>query len=116
MQKRLYVESRMGNTRSNCRAIRGESRIAPGQSGYRNRIGWGLKLQGVNRQKNVFLASAAHELKTPLAVIKGYYDLLLTGSLGRLTEKQKDILEESKESCERLVRLGSLFPNSSRLG
>ena len=72
---------------------------------YRNLLAAYLKLQEVNRQKTVFLASAAHELKTPLAVIKGYYDLLLTGSLGRLSEKQKDILEESKESCERLVRL-----------
>src|SRR5205823_4278366 len=78
---------------------------------YRNLLAAYLKLQEVNRQKTVFLASAAHELKTPLAVIKGYYDLLLAGSLGRLTEKQKDILEESKESCERLVRLVSMFLN-----
>lgn len=82
---------------------------------YRNLLAAYLKLQEVNRQKTVFLASAAHELKTPLAVIKGYYDLLLTGSLGRLTEKQKDILEESKESCERLVRLVSMFLNYSAL-
>jgi signal transduction histidine kinase len=82
---------------------------------YRNLLAAYLKLQEVNRQKTVFLASAAHELKTPLAVIKGYYDLLLTGSLGRLTEKQRDILEESKESCERLVRLVSMFLNYSAL-
>jgi signal transduction histidine kinase len=82
---------------------------------YRNLLAAYLKLQEVNRQKTVFLASAAHELKTPLAVIKGYYDLLLTGSLGRLTEKQQDILEESKESCERLVRLVSMFLNYSAL-
>ena len=49
---------------------------------YRNLLAAYLKLQEVNRQKTVFLASAAHELKTPLAVIKGYYDLLLTGSSG----------------------------------
>jgi signal transduction histidine kinase len=82
---------------------------------YRNLLAAYLRLQEVNRQKTVFLASAAHELKTPLAVIKGYYDLLLTGSLGKLTEKQKDILEESKESCERLVRLVSMFLNYSAL-
>jgi signal transduction histidine kinase len=82
---------------------------------YRNLLAAYLKLQEVNRQKTVFLASAAHELKTPLAVIKGYYDLLLTGSLGRLSEKQRDILEESKESCERLVRLVSMFLNYSAL-
>jgi signal transduction histidine kinase len=74
-----------------------------------------LKLQEVNRQKNVFLASAAHELKTPLAVIRGYHDLLLNGSLGDLSEKQKDILQESKESCERLIRLVSMFLNFSAL-
>jgi signal transduction histidine kinase len=82
---------------------------------YRNLLAAYLKLQEVNRQKTVFLASAAHELKTPLAVIKGYYDLLLAGSLGRLTGKQRDILEESKDSCERLVRLVSMFLNYSAL-
>jgi len=82
---------------------------------YRNLLAAYLRLQEVNRQKTVFLASAAHELKTPLAVIKGYYDLLLSGSLGRLTEKQRDILQESKDSCDRLVRLVSMFLNYSAL-
>jgi len=82
---------------------------------YRNLLAAYLRLQEVNRQKTVFLASAAHELKTPLAVMKGYYDLLLSDSLGKLTKRQRDILEESKESCERLVRLVSMFLNYSAL-
>jgi signal transduction histidine kinase len=82
---------------------------------YRNLLAAYLRLQEVNRQKTVFLASAAHELKTPLAVMKGYYDLLLSGSLGKLTERQRDILQESKESCDRLVRLVSMFLNYSAL-
>src|ERR1019366_4110036 len=36
---------------------------------YRNLLAAYLRLQEVNRQKTVFLASAPHELKTPLAVI-----------------------------------------------
>lgn len=82
---------------------------------YRNLLAAYLRLQEVNRQKTVFLGSAAHELKTPLAVMKGYYDLLLSGSLGKLSERQREILQESKESCDRLVRLVSMFLNYSAL-
>lgn len=82
---------------------------------YRNLLAAYLRLQEANRQKTVLLASAAHELKTPLAVMKGYYELLLTGSLGKLNERQTDILRESKESCDRLVRLVSMFLNYSAL-
>jgi signal transduction histidine kinase len=82
---------------------------------YRNLLAAYLRLQEVNRQKTVFLGSAAHELKTPLAVMKGYYDLMLSGSLGHLTEKQRDILQESKQSCDRLVRLVSTFLNYTAL-
>jgi len=82
---------------------------------YRNLLAAYLRLQEVNRQKTVFLASAAHELKTPLAVMKGYYDLLLSGSLGKLADRQREMLQESKESCDRLVRLVSMFLNYSAL-
>ena len=99
-----------GGTQHTVQALLQEREIT-----YRNLLAAYLRLQEVNRQKTVFLASAAHELKTPLAVIKGYYDLLLSGSLGKLTDKQRDILQESKESCERLVRLVSMFLNYSAL-
>jgi signal transduction histidine kinase len=82
---------------------------------YRNLLAAYLRLQEVNRQKTVFLASAAHELKTPLAVMKGYYDLLLSGSLGKLSDKQREMLGESKDSCDRLVRVVSMFLNYSAL-
>jgi signal transduction histidine kinase len=82
---------------------------------YRNLLAAYLRLQEANRQKTVLLASAAHELKTPLAVMKGYYDLLLSGSLGKISDRQREILQESKESCDRLVRLVSMFLNYSAL-
>jgi len=109
-QKAAADELRPGHSQHTVQELLQEREIT-----YRNLLAAYLRLQEVNRQKTVFLASAAHELKTPLAVIKGYYDLLLSGSLGRLTEKQRDILQESKESCERLVRLVSMFLNYSAL-
>jgi len=82
---------------------------------YRNLLAAYLRLQEANRQKTVLLASAAHELKTPLAVMKGYNDLLLSSSLGKLSDRQREILQESKESCDRLVRLVSMFLNYAAL-
>jgi signal transduction histidine kinase len=92
-----------------------QSLLQEREATYRNLLAAYLRLQEANRQKTVFLASAAHELKTPLAVMKGYYDMLLSGSLGKLSQRQQDILQESKESCDRLVRLVSMFLNYSAL-
>jgi len=53
-------------------------------------------------------------LKTPLAVIKGYYDLLLSGSLGKLTDKQRDICRNRKIAAS-AGSLVSMFLNYSAL-
>jgi signal transduction histidine kinase len=92
-----------------------QSLLQEREATYRNLLAAYLRLQEANRQKTVFLGSAAHELKTPLAVMKGYYDMLLSGSLGKLSQRQHEILQESKESCDRLVRLVSMFLNYSAL-
>lgn len=48
------------------------------------------------------LASAAHEFKTPLAIMAGYLQLLLTQKLGPLTPQQLEVLTEMQNSCMRL--------------
>jgi signal transduction histidine kinase len=55
-------------------------------------------------RRTIALASAAHELKTPLSVMTGYTDLLLGELLGSLNEQQKKVLEEMKQSGLRLQR------------
>jgi signal transduction histidine kinase len=62
------------------------------------------RLQQEARRRTVALASAAHELKTPLAVIAGYTELLLSQKTGQLTKKQQSILEEIRANGERLRR------------
>lgn len=48
------------------------------------------------------LASAAHELKTPLAVMDGYLRLLLAEKFGTLTNKQAEVLTEIQQNGLRL--------------
>ena len=51
------------------------------------------------------LATAAHDLRTPLAVISGYVELLINEKLGPLNEKQHVVLEDMQTSSIRLQRL-----------
>ena len=48
------------------------------------------------------LASAAHELKTPLAIMGGYLHLLLTEKLGPLSARQVEVLTEMQANGARL--------------
>src|SRR5215813_13110665 len=49
------------------------------------------------------LASAAHELKTPLAIMGGYLNLLLAQKLGPLTPQQLEVLSEMQDNGARLT-------------
>src|SRR3979411_670746 len=40
------------------------------------------------------LASAAHDLKTPLSILNGYVELLQSEKLGSLNERQGDVFRE----------------------
>ena len=48
------------------------------------------------------LASAAHDLKTPLAILNGYIELLQSEKLGPLNEKQRDVIGDMRSSGQRL--------------
>jgi signal transduction histidine kinase len=49
------------------------------------------------------LAAAAHELKTPLAIMGGYLNLLLTQKLGPLAPRQLEVLREMQDNGDRLT-------------
>jgi signal transduction histidine kinase len=48
------------------------------------------------------LASAAHDLKTPLAILNGYIELLQSQKLGPLNERQREVMQDMFSSGQRL--------------
>src|SRR5882762_4626008 len=48
------------------------------------------------------LASAAHDLKTPLAILNGYIELLQSQKLGPLNERQREVMGDMFSSGQRL--------------
>jgi signal transduction histidine kinase len=74
------------------------------------------QLQDESRRRTTALAHAAHELKTPLAIMAGYLDLLLSADkLGPLTERQRRVLEDMRGNASRLQQFIQDFLTYSAL-
>src|ERR1700727_632577 len=61
------------------------------------------------------LGSAAHDLKTPLAILNGYVELLQSGKLGALNERQREVLGDMQDSGKRLQQFIQDFLTYSAL-
>jgi two-component system, sensor histidine kinase and response regulator len=63
------------------------------------------RLSELGEMKANFVANISHELRTPLTHIKGYLELLSSGSLGTLTDEQHHALQVSRKASSRLEKL-----------
>jgi signal transduction histidine kinase len=54
------------------------------------------------RRTTTALTSAAHDLKTPLAILNGYTELLQSEKLGALNERQREVLRDMSSNGQRL--------------
>jgi signal transduction histidine kinase len=61
------------------------------------------KMKDLDKTKMEFFTLISHELRNPLAVIKGFTELLYDGTLGPLNDKQKDKLLKIKENVDKLT-------------
>jgi len=61
------------------------------------------------------LASAAHDLKTPLSILNGYVELLQSEKLGPLSDRQREVLRDMQASGKRLQQFIQDFLTFSTL-
>src|SRR5580704_2175125 len=61
------------------------------------------------------LSSAAHDLKTPLAILNGYVELLHSEKLGPLNSRQREVLSDMQSSGKRLQQFIQDFLTYSAL-
>lgn len=63
------------------------------------------ELREIDRLRVQLVQNVSHEFRTPLSLIKGYTELLLTGELGSISESQKAALQVIRERTGTLARL-----------
>ncbi len=73
------------------------------------------QIKRLERIKTEFVSVASHQLRTPLTAMNWYLEMMLAGDTGKLSDQQKDYLEEVYRGSNRMVSLVNDLLNISRL-
>jgi len=68
-----------------------------------------VELVRLDRLKTYFLAIASHDLKTPLAAVESYLQVILGGFVGEITERQRHMMERSSLRIKELIGMINRF-------
>ncbi len=74
------------------------------------------ELERWGRVVQEFVGVAAHDLRSPLTVTKGFVDLLLQGTLGPLSARQAQVLGRVQDRCEGMLLLTEDLVDLASLG
>lgn len=73
------------------------------------------RLKELDHLKSEFLSFASHQIKTPLAAIKGFSTLIYDGTYGSVPDKAAEAARKIKESADRMVQLVTDFLNVRKI-
>jgi PAS domain S-box-containing protein len=70
---------------------------------YQNEQRITRRLQEVNLMKTNFMIVTAHEMRTPLTILRGYVETLREGYFGETTPRQAGALDTCQQSVDRMI-------------
>ncbi len=73
------------------------------------------EVQRANSSKSEFVSLVAHELKNPMTSIKGYSELLASGTVGQINEMQTNFLGTIRSNVERMSALVSDLNDQAKI-
>ena len=74
-----------------------------------------LRLRQLDKAKDEFISIASHELRNPMAIIKGNISMMLAGDTGPLEAEIKEVLTDVMIAVERQIRLVNELLDISRI-
>ena len=108
----LYYQGREMNYRVVTTAVSDKNGVHYGNMKIFNNI---TREKMIDKLKSEFISVAAHQLRTPLTVIKWITKSLMDGEAGAINIEQKDLLSKGFISNERMIELIDNLLNVSRI-
>ncbi|MDP2720637.1 MAG: HAMP domain-containing sensor histidine kinase [bacterium] len=74
-----------------------------------------LRLRQLDKAKDEFISIASHELRNPMAIIKGNISMIISGDTGTINNEIRDVLTDVMLAVERQIRLVNELLDISRI-